>query len=78
MVREGEQMLIGPTLNGGFQGVTVTSVKRNRAACRVVHAGQSASIALSGIDRTLLRRVRTESGKFVAYHDSNNHKLYFA
>lgn len=56
VLREADQLLIGPSLDGGFHAVTVTSVKRNRAPCRVVRAGQAASVALSGIDRTMLRR----------------------
>lgn len=58
VLREGDQLLLGPSVDGHFQPVTVTSVKRNRAACRVVRAGQAASVAISGIDRSLLRRVR--------------------
>lgn len=58
VLREGDQLLLGPSIDGLFQPVTVTSVKRNRAACRVVRAGQAASVAISGIDRSLLRRVR--------------------
>lgn len=57
ILREADQLLIGPSLDGGFHAVTVTSVKRNRAPCRVVRAGQAATVALSGIDRTMLRRV---------------------
>lgn len=57
VLREADQLLIGPSLDGGFHAVTVTSVKRNRAPCRVVRAGQAATVALSGIDRTMLRRV---------------------
>jgi len=56
VLRESDQLLLGPLTNGTFQPVTVTSVKRNRAPCRVVRAGQAASVAISGIDRSLLRR----------------------
>ena len=57
VLREADKLLLGPSLDGGFHPVIVTSVKRNRAPCRVVRAGQAASAALSGVDRTLLRRV---------------------
>ena len=57
MLREGDQLLLGPSQDGSFHPVTVTSVKRNRAACRVVRAGQAATVAISGMDRNLLRRV---------------------
>lgn len=56
VLREADKLLLGPSLDGGFHPVIVTSVKRNRAPCRVVRAGQAASVALSGVDRTLLRR----------------------
>ncbi|KAL9954791.1 hypothetical protein ACROYT_G042368 [Oculina patagonica] len=56
VLREGDQLLLGPSADGHFRPVTVMSVKRNRAACRVVRAGQAASVAISGIDRSLLRR----------------------
>lgn len=56
VLREGDQLLLGPSTSGNFQPVTVLSVKRNRASCRVVRAGQAASVAISGIDRNLLRK----------------------
>ncbi|CAH3165580.1 unnamed protein product [Porites evermanni] len=56
VLREGDQLLLGPSQDGSFHPVTVTSVKRNRAACRVVRAGQAATVAISGMDRNLLRR----------------------
>lgn len=60
VLREGDQLLLGPSTSGNFQPVTVLSVKRNRASCRVVRAGQAASVAISGIDRNLLRKVSSE------------------
>lgn len=56
ILREGDELLLGPCKNGNFQLVTVLSLKRNRASCRVIRAGQAASVAISGIDRNLLRR----------------------
>lgn len=52
--------MIGPLYSGEFETVQVASLKRNRASCRVVRAGQSASVALKGIERHMLRRVRLE------------------
>lgn len=37
---------------------TVLSVHRNRVPCRVVKAGQYATLALKDIDKTLVRKVR--------------------
>lgn len=56
VLREGDQLLLGPSIDGGFHPVNVVSVKRNRVPCRVVRAGQAASVAISGVDRSLLRR----------------------
>lgn len=45
VVIEDTQMQIGPLQNGSFYPITVQSIHRNRAACRMVRAGQSASLA---------------------------------
>jgi GTPase len=58
IIREGDKLVIGPLCSGDFETVQVTSLKRNRASCRVVRAGQSASVALKGIERHMLRKVR--------------------
>ncbi|KAK3755477.1 hypothetical protein QZH41_017632, partial [Actinostola sp. cb2023] len=56
IMREGDKLVVGPLYSGQFDSVQVTSLKRNRASCRVVRAGQSASVALKGIERHMLRR----------------------
>ncbi|XP_031550108.1 GTP-binding protein 2-like [Actinia tenebrosa] len=56
IIREGDKLVIGPLCSGEFETVQVASLKRNRASCRVVRAGQSASVALKGIERHMLRR----------------------
>lgn len=55
--REGEQLVVGPTDEGKFLGLTVCSIQRNRSACRVLRAGQAATLALGSFDRSLLRKV---------------------
>ncbi|XP_041921167.1 GTP-binding protein 2-like [Alosa sapidissima] len=54
--REGEQLVVGPTDDGQFQKLTVCSIQRNRLACRVLRAGQAATLALGDFDRSLLRK----------------------
>ncbi|XP_023652102.1 GTP-binding protein 2 [Paramormyrops kingsleyae] len=54
--REGEQLVVGPTDEGKFLGLTVCSIQRNRSACRVLRAGQAATLALGSFDRSLLRK----------------------
>lgn len=43
--------------DGQFCDLTVCSIQRNRSACRVLRAGQAATLALGEFDRSLLRKV---------------------
>ncbi|XP_063047757.1 GTP-binding protein 2-like [Engraulis encrasicolus] len=54
--REGEQLVVGPTQEGEFKRLTVCSIQRNRLACRVLRAGQAATLALGDFDRSILRK----------------------
>uniref|UniRef100_A0A672NDY4 GTP-binding protein 2-like n=1 Tax=Sinocyclocheilus grahami TaxID=75366 RepID=A0A672NDY4_SINGR len=54
--REGEQLVVGPTDDGKFRELTVCSIQRNRSGCRVLRAGQAATLALGDFDRSLLRK----------------------
>lgn len=54
--REGEQLVVGPTDSGQFHKLAVVSIQRNRSACRVLRAGQAATLALGDFDRSLLRK----------------------
>ncbi|XP_022540935.1 GTP-binding protein 2 isoform X2 [Astyanax mexicanus] len=54
--REGEQLVVGPTDEGQFRELTVCSIQRNRSGCRVLRAGQAATLALGDFDRSLLRK----------------------
>ncbi|XP_036961821.1 GTP-binding protein 2b isoform X1 [Acanthopagrus latus] len=56
--REGERLVVGPTDEGRFLRLKVGSIQRNRSACRVLRAGQAATLALGSFDRSLLRKVR--------------------
>lgn len=47
LLTEDTAMRIGPLQDGSFYPVNVQSIHRNRAPCRVVRAGQSASLAFS-------------------------------
>lgn len=55
--REGDQLVVGPTDSGQFHKLTIGSIQRNRSACRVLRAGQAATLALGNFDRSLLRKV---------------------
>lgn len=59
--REGERLVVGPTDEGRFLRLKVGSIQRNRSACRVLRAGQAATLALGNFDRSLLRKVRART-----------------
>ena len=61
--REGERLVVGPTDEGRFLRLRVGSIQRNRSACRVLRAGQAATLALGNFDRSLLRKVRGHVAK---------------
>lgn len=67
VLTEGTQMRIGPLQNGSFHPVTVQSIHRNRAPCRMVRAGQSASLAF--IQNENLPSLR--SGMILLYTNPN-------
>ncbi|KAI5627628.1 GTP-binding protein 2 [Silurus asotus] len=54
--REGDRLVVGPTDDGKFLCLKVCSMQRNRSACRVLRAGQAATLALGNFDRSLLRK----------------------
>ncbi len=58
IVTEGQRLLAGPFEDGSFRPMTVGSIRRNRACCRLVRATQSAALALAGVpdDIASLRR----------------------
>lgn len=60
--REGDRLVVGPTDQGRFLRLKVGSIQRNRSACRVLRAGQAATLALGNFDRSLLRKVRGHVG----------------
>lgn len=47
VLTEDTQMRIGPLQDGSFYPINVQSIHRNRAPCRIVRAGQSASLAFT-------------------------------
>lgn len=46
LITEGMTLRVGPFDDGSFEAVVVSSIKRNRAPCRLVRATQSAALAL--------------------------------
>ncbi|KAK9541470.1 hypothetical protein VZT92_001511 [Zoarces viviparus] len=54
--REGDDLVVGPTDSGQFHKLTIGSIQRNRSGCRVLRAGQAATLALGNFDRSLLRK----------------------
>lgn len=58
-IKEGDKLHLGPMENGLFREVTVKTVHRNRVPCRLIQAGQAATVALTENHRDILRRVCT-------------------
>jgi GTPase len=56
VVKTGDQMAVGPFDNGSYETVTVKSVHRNKVPCRLVRAGESATLALAADSLPPLRR----------------------
>ncbi len=56
-IKEGDKLQCGPTDDGRFYNVTVSSIHRNRQPCRVVSAGQAASIQFTPPSECAVRRV---------------------
>ena len=61
-IKEGEELQLGPLDDGTFTKVNVKSVHRNRLPCRLIQAGQTASVALNDVKRENLRKVITIYG----------------
>lgn len=56
VIPHGASLMLGPFDNCDFRSVTVESIHRNKVPCRVVCAGQSASLCLSGSDTSAIRK----------------------
>merc|ERR1719510_1629005 len=56
IITEGISLSLGPFEDGSFRPVIVNSIKRNRVACRLVRASQSAALAISDTPISVVRR----------------------
>ncbi|KAK8752942.1 hypothetical protein OTU49_008362 [Cherax quadricarinatus] len=61
VVMQGATLLLGPMDNCSFVPVTIGSIHRNKVPCRVVCAGQSASLSLRGPDLSLRKGMKLMS-----------------
>lgn len=59
-------MMLGPSEHGEFCGCKVVSIRRNRVPCRHIKAGQSGTLALSGVEKPFIRRVSIH-GLFILF-----------
>ena len=57
-ISEDSKLLIGPSSLGHYLPVTVTTIQRNRAPCRLVRAGQAATLSLGNVASRDIRKVR--------------------
>ncbi len=58
VVREGDSVLVGPKEDGSFCEEKLTTIRRNRTPCRMVRAGQAATVTVTHVERTDMRKVR--------------------
>ena len=56
-IREGDKVQVGPNEECRFKVTEVSSIHRYRSPCRLVKAGQTATLALKDIDRSIVRKV---------------------
>nr|CAB3250080.1 GTP-binding protein 2 [Phallusia mammillata] len=82
---EKDSLLIGPTTEGRYLPVRVTTIQRNRAPCRIVRAGQAASLSLDEVDKDDIRKgmvivserlepsccLRFEATAYLLYHPTS-------
>eukprot|EP00053_Salpingoeca_punica_P018618 m.183160 g.183160 ORF g.183160 m.183160 type:complete len:792 (-) comp17469_c2_seq1:1185-3560(-) len=61
-----DKLMLGPARDGSFIPVTIQSVHRNRTATRGAQAGQLASFALLGVERSQVRRGQVLSASAVS------------
>lgn len=71
VLTENMKMRIGPLHDGSFYPVTVQSIHRNKAPCRIVRAGQSASLSFSADENLPILR----SGMILLYHNHSTKSI---
>lgn len=65
MVREGDKVMVGPREDGGFTETAVASIRRNRSPCRMVRAGQAATLTLMHVERADIRKASARADHIV-------------
>ena len=55
-MKENDSLLVGPTDDGNFIPVKISSVHRNRLPCQVAFAGQTASLSIGHLEDCHVRR----------------------
>ena len=57
VIREGDGILVGPKEDGGFTETAVATIRRNRTPCKMVRAGQTATVTLTQVEKADIRKV---------------------
>ena len=57
MIRENDELLLGPSTDGQFLPVVMHSIQRSKLACRLVQAGQACTLALNHNHHISVRKV---------------------
>lgn len=56
VIREGDGILVGPKEDGGFTETAVATIRRNRTPCKMVRAGQTATVTLTQVEKADIRK----------------------
>ena len=67
VIREGDSLLVGPIEAGTFSNSQITSIHRYRSPCRLIKAGQAATVAIKGVERPAIRKVSHHLLKSLAF-----------
>jgi GTPase len=69
IIREGENLLVGPLLDGAFSPAKVTSIHRYRVPRRMVRPGQAATLSLPHVEGNRLRKVDNKLNKIACFQN---------
>lgn len=86
IIRAGDTLHMGPLPDGSFVPIQVSSVHRHKVPCRVVRAGESATLALTDNSNVLEKEIRKgmvlttrkASATSCYYFQANVHVLFHA
>ena len=73
IIHEDDPVIIGPRDDGTFAETNVATIRRNRTPCRVARAGEAATVTLSHVERTDIRKVWNQKKVVPLYYIEVNY-----